>query len=108
MLGVVSALMFFFTASQSVQADTGAARTPESLLPPPVKEHPVVKFQGSSSGKTAVERLKKAKVFAALAQYHGLRETELERILLQDPTAFIDDTGHLFYRERPPLPQPAR
>ncbi len=95
-------------AAQSVRAETAAARTPESLLPPPVKEHPVLKFQGSASGKIAVERLKNANALAALAQYHGMTESELEKILLQDPTAFIDDTGHLFYKERRPMMMPAR
>jgi hypothetical protein len=95
-------------AAQAVRADTAAARTPESLLPPPVKAHPVLKFQGAASGKTAVDRLKNANALVAVAQYHGMTAFELEKILLQDPTAFIDDTGHLFYRDKPPLMMPAR
>ena len=106
--GLLCFQLLLFCAVQSAQADTGAARTPESLLPPPVKEHPVLKFQGPASGKTAVDRLKRAKALAALAQYHGLTEADLEKILLNDPTAFIDDTGHLFYKESPPPPMPAR
>ena len=107
-LGLLSLHLGFFCSAQAVRADTAAARTPESLLPPPVKEHPVLRFQGSASGKLAVDRLKKAHALAALAQYHGMTASELEKILLQDPTAFIDETGHLFYKETPPLPMPAR
>lgn len=98
----VLCLALVCTTPISVWADTEASRPENSELPQTPEKHPLnFRFDASSKGKAAFEKIKKANKQREFAERYKVKEAEIEQFLnrLEKEGGKLDPDGNVYIEE---------
>ncbi|MDX1668770.1 MAG: zinc-dependent metalloprotease family protein, partial [Limnobacter sp.] len=80
-------------------ANTEAKRPDKPDRAQPVKQRPSISLPEKANGKKALGLLKKSGKLPEFARFYGMSEAQVTAIFQNDPSAYIDQKGALFYVE---------
>ncbi len=97
---VASALLLAIAAAPALAATTNAGDAADgTALVTPTRTPPRI-LPREVHGKAAIRAL--GSDLTSVARHNGFSAARLEQILSTDPTAWVSETGQMFYRDEPP------
>ena len=96
---LLSYAVLISSLSTAVLANTGAVRPDQAKPSQPLKDKPNIILPEKANGQRAVQLLQASGKLADFAQFYGFDLESAETLFIQDPTAYVDETGSLLYVE---------